>query len=148
MESFANSVEDRLIDGLSFKLQPGASYITDRRSVSFHPQGSNIYKTSTGTKLIKILLTGDSWLDPSTFRVMFDVENLDTTANKFLRNISGPWSFFRRMRVIVGGQVVEDIDYYNRVHEMMSLLQAKDSRENESVEGFGQLLNHHKNMTI
>ena len=84
MESFANSVEDRLIDGLSFKLQPGASYITDRRSVSFHPQGSNIYKTSTGTKLIKILLTGDSWLDPSTFRVMFDLENLETTATKFL----------------------------------------------------------------
>ena len=148
MESFANSVEDRLIDGLSFKLQPGASYITDRRSVSFHPQGSNIYKPSTGTKLIKILLTGDSWLDPSTFRVMFDVENLDTTVAKRLRNISGPWSFLRRMRVVVGGQVVEDIDYYNRVHEMMSLLQAKDSRENESVEGFGQLLNHHKNMKI
>ena len=123
MESSANLVEDRLIDGLSFKLQPGASYITDRRSVSFHPQGSNIYKPSTGTKLIKILLTGDSWLDPSTFRVMFDLENLETTATKFLRNISGPWSFFRRMRVIVGGQVVEDIDYYNRVHEMMSLLQ-------------------------
>ena len=148
MESFANSVEDRLIDGLSFKLQPGASYITDRRSVSFHPQGSNVYKPSTGTKLIKILLTGDSWLDPSTFRIMFDVENLETEPTKILRNISGPWSFFRRLRVIVGGQVVEDIDYYNRVHEMMSLLQAKDSRENESVEGFGQLLNHHKNMKI
>lgn len=144
MESFANSVEDRLIDGLSFKLQPGASYITDRRSVSFHPQGSNIYKTSTGTKLIKILLTGDSWLDPSTFRVMFDLENLDTTAAKYLRNVSGPWSFFRRLRVVVGGQVVEDIDYYNRVHEMMSLLTASDSRVNESVEGFGQLFDHHK----
>jgi hypothetical protein len=144
MESFANTAEDKLIDGLSFKLQPGASYITDRRSVTFHPQGSNIYKTGTGTKLIKILLTGDSWLDPSTFRVMFDLENLDTDANKKLRTLSGPWSFFRRMRVVVGGQVVEDIDYYNRVHEMMSMLQAKDSRINESVEGFGQLFDHHR----
>ena len=144
MESFANSVEDRLIDGLSFKLQPGASYITDRRSVTFHPQGSNIYKTGSGTKLIKILLTGDSWLDPSTFRVMFDLENLDTNTNHYLRNISGPWSFFRRMRVIVGGQVVEDVDNYNRVHEMLSVLTATDSRVNESVEGFGQLINHYK----
>ena len=90
MESFANSVEDRLIDGLSFKLQPGASHITDRRSVSFHPQGSNIYKTSTGTKLIKILLTGDSWLDPSTCHVLFDLGNLDTNAAKYLRNVYGP----------------------------------------------------------
>ena len=27
MEGHANSVEDRLIDGLSFKLAPGASYV-------------------------------------------------------------------------------------------------------------------------
>ena len=35
MESMANSVEDYLISGLSFKLDPGASYVTDRKSVSF-----------------------------------------------------------------------------------------------------------------
>ena len=35
MESHAQAVEDYLIDGLSFKLAPGASYVTNRRSVSF-----------------------------------------------------------------------------------------------------------------
>ena len=30
VEAMANSVEDYLIDGLSFKLAPGASYVTDR----------------------------------------------------------------------------------------------------------------------
>ena len=30
----------------------------------------------------------------------------------------GAWRFFRRMRIICGGQIVEDIDYYNRVREM------------------------------
>ena len=60
VEAIANGIEDRLIDGLSFKLAPGASYITDRRSVSFHPQGSNIYSSTSGTKLIRIVLTGDS----------------------------------------------------------------------------------------
>ena len=44
VESMANSVEDYLIDGLSFNMKPGASYITDRRSVTFHPAGGNIYK--------------------------------------------------------------------------------------------------------
>ena len=29
MESMTNSAEDYLIDGLSFKLPPGASYVTD-----------------------------------------------------------------------------------------------------------------------
>ena len=46
MEGHANSVEDLLIDGLSFKLSPGASYVYERKSVSFHPSGSNIYSTN------------------------------------------------------------------------------------------------------
>ncbi len=45
VEAIANRIEDKLIDGLSFKMSPGASYVIDRRSVTFHPQGSNIYKT-------------------------------------------------------------------------------------------------------
>ena len=69
VEAIANGIEDKLIDGLSCRLNPGASYVTDRRSVTFHPQGSNIYTPGAGTKLIRIVLTGDSWLDPSTFRV-------------------------------------------------------------------------------
>jgi len=78
VESYANSVEDKLVDGLTFKLTEGASYINDRKSVTFHPQGSNIYKPSAGTKLIKIALTGQDWLGPTTFRIMFDVERIAT----------------------------------------------------------------------
>ena len=54
MEAVANAAEDRLVDGLTVKLKPGASYVTDRKSVTFHPQGSNIY-SPIGTKVIKIL---------------------------------------------------------------------------------------------
>ena len=42
-EVIANSLEDTLIDGLSFKLAKTASYITGRRSCTHHPQGSKIY---------------------------------------------------------------------------------------------------------
>ena len=137
MESHANSVEDRLIDGLSFKISPGASYVQERKSVTFHPQGSNIYSTN-GTKLIKLLVSGDAWMDPSTFRIMFDLVNMDSTEAKELRPLGGPWSFFRRMRVLCGGQVVEDIDNYNRVHEMFSIMTASDSRSNVNAEAFGK----------
>ena len=37
MEAHAQSVEDNLIDLRSFKLRPGASYVTDRKSVSYFP---------------------------------------------------------------------------------------------------------------
>ena len=139
MEGVANSVEDRLVDGLSFQLKPGASYVTERKSVTFHPQGSNIYSTS-GTKLIKLLLTGDQWLDPSTFRIMFDLVNMDTSNsnNKLLRVLGGPHSFFRRMRILANGAVIEDIDNYNRVHEMFKLLKATDTKVNDEAEAFGQ----------
>ena len=40
METY--SPEDILIDNLSFKLNKGSSYITDRRAVSFWPTGSNV----------------------------------------------------------------------------------------------------------
>ena len=136
VEAIANGIEDKLIDGLSFKMNPGASYVVDRRSVTFHPQGSNIYKTTSGTKLIRILLTGDNWLDTATFRIMFDLRN-NEAATKFLYPIGGPHSFFRRMRILAAGQLVEDIDNYNRIHEMMSILTSTDSRDNQAAEAFG-----------
>ena len=77
MESHAQATEDYLIDGLSFKLAPGASYVTNRRSVTFYPQGGSSY-TPTGVKVIRIGLTGEGWLDPSTLRVMFDLNNVTT----------------------------------------------------------------------
>ena len=85
VEAMANGVEDKLIDGLSFKMQPGASYVIERKSVTYHPQGSNIYEPGPGTKLIRILLTGDNWLDPSTLRVIFDIKNTDINPFRRLR---------------------------------------------------------------
>ena len=138
VEAVANGVEDKLVDGLSFKLAPGASYVQDRRSVTFHPQGSNIYSPIQGTRMIKFLLSGDNWMDPSTFRIAFDLKNIGE-ANKRLRPLGGPHTFFKRVRLVAGGQILEDISDYNRVHEMFSILRAKHSRENEAAEGFGSL---------
>ena len=56
MESISNGVEDYLIDGLSFKLPPGSSYITDRHKSTFWASGSNIYKSEGGTKVVRFLL--------------------------------------------------------------------------------------------
>ena len=136
MESHAQATEDYLIEGLSFKLAPGASYVTNRRSVTFYPQGGNSYAPN-GVKVIRLALTGDGWLDPSTIRVMFDLTNLDTEFNHTLKTISGPWSFFRRMRLMAGGTIIEDIDNYARTHEMFHTLVSPAKRQNDTIEGFG-----------
>ena len=139
LETTMNSVEDKLIDGLSYQLEPGAKYITNKRSVKFYPQGSNIYKSRGGTKMIKIMLNGDEFLDPNSVRVSFDLKNEDTQLG--LLNVGGPWTFFRRLTIKCGGTTIEDIDYYGRTHEMFHKLLPKDVRKNEVDEGFGFELN-------
>ena len=137
VESF--SPEDILIDNLSFKLNKGSSYITDRRSVSFFPTTSNVYKPSSGARVIKFTLNGEdnSWLDPQSVRICFTLNNKDGTNFRKIRPLSSPYSFFRRMRIIAGSQVVEDFDSYNRVHHMFSKLMSQGARRDEANEGFG-----------
>ena len=140
VDAMVNSVEDYLIDGLSFKLSPGASYVTDRRSVSFFTAGSNSYAPGVGTRVARINLTGDGWLDPSTVRLCYTLVNKVTgtgAAAKLLRPLSGPWCFLRRARCMAGGAIVDDVDYYNRVHEMLHILTSKPNRDSDVVEGFG-----------
>ena len=137
METFAP--EDILIDNLSFKLNKGSSYVTDRRSVSFFPTTSNVYKPSSGARVIKFTLNGEdnSWLDPQSVRICFTLNNKDGTNFRKIRPLSSPYSFFRRMRIIAGSQVVEDFDSYNRVHHMFSKLMSQGARRDEANEGFG-----------
>ena len=139
MENLTNSAEEVLIDSLSFKLPSSGQYVTDRRSCTFHTEGSNSYSATAGTKVIRFRLAGDgSWLDPSTFRIMFDVVNADGNPTvKMLRPIGKAHAFFRRLRISVRGQIIEDIDNYNRVSEMFHLLQTRHSRANDGVEEFG-----------
>ena len=119
-----NSPEDILIDNLSFKLNKGSSCITDRRSVSFWPTGSNVYKVDSGNRVLKINLNSEdnSWLDPQSVMLFFTVENGDKEFDRKLRPISNPYSFFRRFRLLMGNTVIEDFDNFNRVSHMFSKL--------------------------
>ena len=137
METIVNGTEDVLIDALSYKLGNSASYINDRKSVTFWPSGSNIYKPESGTKVIKFQLNSEGWLDPSTVRINFNLVNNEATGvTKNLRPLQGGHSFFRRMRISCAGSLLEDFDY-NRTHQMFEMLTAADNRNNDMIEGFG-----------
>ena len=45
--------------------------------MSFWPAGSNIYKPSSGNRVIKFTLNGEdnAWLDPQSVRVFFRLNN-------------------------------------------------------------------------
>ena len=74
MEHHAQCADGVPIGGLSYKLKAGASYITNRRSVSCFAQGGNRYSPH-GVKVMKFNPIGDQLLNPSTFRVMLQLSN-------------------------------------------------------------------------
>ena len=54
MELVTEALENPLEHPLDFTYKKAANYITDRRSVSFHPSGSNIYHPKQERDLIKL----------------------------------------------------------------------------------------------
>ena len=76
METYANgTVEDEMIDSLSYKIDPTANYVQSRQSVSYNAQGSNIYVSGSGSRVIRFVLSGTGqYLDPSTVRFMFTLK--------------------------------------------------------------------------
>lgn len=137
MESVIMNSEDQLVESLKFKVSKTASYVVSRKFATFHPQGGNSY-SATGTRMMKINLNGSSeWVDPATVRLQFRINNTSDNGAKVLRCISGPWSFIKRLRVLCNNTLIEDITDYNRLHEMLHVLQSEDKRKNDMVESGG-----------
>ena len=84
-------------------------------------------------------LTGDQWLDPGTFRIMFQLNNrdYDAASSIFLQPLSwNPAVFFRRCRIIAGGAVIEDIDNFYRLPLMLHFLKPEEEQLGIASEGF------------
>ena len=89
---------------------------------------------------MKFNLTGDQWLDPCTFRVMFQLNNkdYDAASSIFLQPLSwNPAVCFKRCRLIAGGQIIEDIGKFNRLSLMLTALKPEDEQLGIASEGFG-----------
>ena len=141
LENTAAALSDALIDGLSFKLREGASYVQSRQSVTLFPAGSNSYSAS-GTRVCRIPITSDMWLDPSTCYLQYKITNNTTTADtgsahnrvEFLGGQHVVWS---RLRVMLGGNQAEDLQMYNRLYGQMLGLTSKAYQRNYKDLGFG-----------
>ena len=147
MESISAAADEILIDALSFKLPGSGNYIPERRSVSFQTEGSNTYAPDAGTRVMRLKLATEGWLDPTTVRIFLDVINNDQSASgqaapdwpitKVLRPLGPVHAFFRRLRITMRGVVIEDIMDFNRVSEMLDICTPAANRVNTKVEGFG-----------
>jgi hypothetical protein len=136
LETHIAGAEDKVLDSLHFAGKTSASYVTERRSVSFAPQAASNF-TPQGVRLVRFNLADQNgWLEGNTLRLVFTLHN--STANDLTPICDSPASMFRRMRVIGNGSaMIEDIEEYGRVHEMFSMLQSSQRRYNAFAEGWG-----------
>ena len=71
------SLEDSLIDGMSFANRPTASYITGRRSTSFPTQSGGAF-SSTNLRIMRFNCADSdgAWMDGGRLRVAFQIHNV------------------------------------------------------------------------
>jgi len=137
LETHIAGSEDRLLDSLHFGGKNSASYITERRQVTFAPSSASSWKPS-GVRLCRFNLADMSgWLDARTVRLFFTLTNLHATSA--LDPIcDSPAGMFRRVRIIANGSsVIEDIEDYGRVSQMFTYLLPSNRRMGNVGEGWG-----------
>jgi len=139
LEIAAASLEDSLINSMSFHGRSTASYIISRRSTAYVPQSGDTFSPAN-TRIIRFSLNDSdgSWLDGSSIRLGFNFHN---RCNADMQpTCCSPASLFRRLRVLLGGVEVFDSLYHGRTHELFSLLLSPSRRMNDAIEGWGAQL--------
>ena len=60
-------------------------------------------------------IVGEGWLDPESLRITGKLAN---TGGNVLQLADGPHSLIQRAKLSIAGTVVEDLDIYNRNHQL------------------------------
>ena len=111
-----------LLHGLSYVEAAHAEYVKDRSGVTYFPTGGSSFGPN-GVRVLRfeIVSQADDFLDAGSLRVAFTLHNNDPAHPLTLLSMD-PLTIFTRLRVLVKGQLIEDINYLNRTTEMVSLL--------------------------
>ena len=83
---------------------------------------------------MKIMLNGSYWLGPRTCKLVMHITH--DTGSAITPRVAGPWGMFRRMRLLCGGQIVEDIDQCGCLPELFHMMKPSEKRAHDSIEGF------------
>ena len=135
LETHVASIEDSLIDGMSFGNRPTASYVTARRSTSFQPVSGGVFAPNQ-LRIIRFSINDNdgSWLDGSTLRLAYVLSNTGG-ASLMYPDTHSPASMFRRLRGLVGGVEALDLQDYGRCHQTFASFLPAQRRAEDAIEG-------------
>jgi hypothetical protein len=123
--------------------------VTEKKSVTFFASGSNIYNPAAGTKVLRFNLASDQFIDLSSIVVSMMV-------SVGLTGIATPLAhsghvLFNRLRWIVSGTVVEDIEHFGAASQLFHRFLSSEKKENTEQCGFGpepMPANGHRNVLM
>ena len=133
-----SSISDHLIDGLQFKASNGtAAYVLNSRFVRYFAESGNRFD-SNSSRVIRFRLADHCFLEPASCRVQMTIQNLtkDVGNNDVpLTPIAQPLSMFRRARLFMASQLVEDWVELGSTNVLMDRMKPFNRRANDSLEG-------------
>ena len=108
----SNSSEAPIHPALAYELPAPSTAITDRQHhVRAYPSSASSL-SPTGTKTCRIRIGGDQFVDPSSIRVQYTLNNLESA--KYLRPVSGPWCLWQQVYCRSSGVELDNIPHYGR----------------------------------
>ena len=136
METLIAASEQSLVHALSFSAPKIASYVTGRKQVTLSAAGGDVYGPSgVGSNTVRFSLnTSGPFLDLSTLCISSTLLNRGTTNLRILGPNIG--ACITSMRILIGGQEVDYVQYSNRTEAMLSLLQSEGKQRQAYSEGF------------
>jgi hypothetical protein len=130
MEAHVAASSDVLIDSLNFRPQASGAFVTESRAVRFQSESAQSF-TPTSQRLLRFRLTSNSWLDPLSCKLTFDLRNAGGTGLKLLAPNAS--TLFSRARVICGSVVCDDLDSWGRTVCMLDTLKPANRVQNDVI---------------
>ena len=115
----STSGEAPMLDSLDFTLPPASTACVDRRQhVRAYPTSASTL-SPTGTRTIRLRLGGDDFVDASSVRLMFTVNELSgvTTPPTRLQPTCGPWGAWGQVYLRSNGVELDNLPTYGRMHQ-------------------------------
>ena len=106
---------------------------------TFYPSSVSTY-SSNSNSVIRFNLTGgaNEWINLRSRLIGFTLINADNDGTKELRPAYKPSSFFQRMQVMAGSNVIAEIPDLNRYEAMTAILRDDGSRNYTDNLGLGE----------
>lgn len=86
--------------------------------------------------LLRLNINSEDCLDANSLRIQFDIVNTDDVGDKTLYPINAAHAWFSRSRLLSRDHGVENIHQYNRIHQMVNMLESTRAIQDDMAESF------------